>query len=465
MTDLIVTPYAPYRDGIAAYAVQEAKQLRVEGRDVEVLSPLPSAAPHHMPLGRVRDIAPFIKFASSYSRVVLQFYPQLFFGGTRTTAERSAIWFALSKLADRTDLEFRIHEIMYNDLERHGGERRAAAVALSKASRITVHSTPEADELANAVGRHDLQIELIDHGRYFTPNANDTVADARHELGLAAGKHIFLAIGFIQEHKGFDRAVDAFAKGAPDNAELHIVGSVRVDHPHLLEYQSNLAQLCGRTPQVTFHNRFVSDLAFDQWIIAADTIVLPYREIWSSGVLERANLFGRTVIASHVGGLESQIAEGSHLFHDEEDLARIIKLRAAEGTASAEGQTPMNSEISGLGIEDEQQIVVSGRDAGWDLDNQSVTRAQVERQIRLRAQAANRSSTRSPVEQLLSRDAFVRPAPVGGRKGVPVLKQLVRKAIGWELDPLVARINQLEQDLTMALTELENDSASDERPM
>ena len=41
---LMVTPYAPYRDGIAAYAVQQVKALRHEGNDVEVLSPAPSAA-------------------------------------------------------------------------------------------------------------------------------------------------------------------------------------------------------------------------------------------------------------------------------------------------------------------------------------------------------------------------------------------------------------------------------------
>ena len=33
---LMVTPYAPYRDGIAAYAVQQVKALRRDGNEVEV---------------------------------------------------------------------------------------------------------------------------------------------------------------------------------------------------------------------------------------------------------------------------------------------------------------------------------------------------------------------------------------------------------------------------------------------
>jgi hypothetical protein len=46
----MVGPYAPARDGIASYTVQEVRRLVEDGHDVEVLSPAPSAAHQHLDL-------------------------------------------------------------------------------------------------------------------------------------------------------------------------------------------------------------------------------------------------------------------------------------------------------------------------------------------------------------------------------------------------------------------------------
>ena len=43
MKILMVTPYAPMRDGIAAYALQAVAALRRAGEQVDVLSPGPTA--------------------------------------------------------------------------------------------------------------------------------------------------------------------------------------------------------------------------------------------------------------------------------------------------------------------------------------------------------------------------------------------------------------------------------------
>ena len=49
---LMVSPYPPIRDGIASYTVQEVAALLDAGHEVEVLSPWPSAAHHHLALPR-----------------------------------------------------------------------------------------------------------------------------------------------------------------------------------------------------------------------------------------------------------------------------------------------------------------------------------------------------------------------------------------------------------------------------
>ena len=75
----MVSPYPPARDGIAAYAVQAVARLRAEGHDVEVLSPGPSAAHHHLDLTGARGALALARRARRYDRVIVQFHPDVFF--------------------------------------------------------------------------------------------------------------------------------------------------------------------------------------------------------------------------------------------------------------------------------------------------------------------------------------------------------------------------------------------------
>ena len=58
---------------------------------------------------------------------------------------------------------------------------------------------------------------------------------------------VFLSIGFIQPHKGFDRAVRAFSGLADHGCELHVVGSIRVDDPGFASYLGELEGLVETT--------------------------------------------------------------------------------------------------------------------------------------------------------------------------------------------------------------------------
>ena len=75
----MVSPYPPLRDGIAAYAAQAVQALRREGHDVEVLSPGPSAAHHHLDLIGPRGALALAKRVQDYDRVIVQFHPDFFF--------------------------------------------------------------------------------------------------------------------------------------------------------------------------------------------------------------------------------------------------------------------------------------------------------------------------------------------------------------------------------------------------
>lgn len=106
----MVTPYPPVRDGIANYAVQEVKRLRADGHDVEVLSPEPSAAHHHLELTSRRGPLALAKRTGAYDRVIVQFHPDMFFPVLATYRRRLETTLGLLA-AFRTahDVEVRVH--------------------------------------------------------------------------------------------------------------------------------------------------------------------------------------------------------------------------------------------------------------------------------------------------------------------------------------------------------------------
>lgn len=424
---LVVSPYAPYRDGIAAYAVQEVRWLRAAGDDVEVLSPLPSAAHHHLPLGRVRGNLALLSVARGYDRVIVQYHPALFFGRSSNGPAALLTWALLVVLVRLVPVELRIHETNFGVGRRP--HRLLSRRFLAGAADRTVHTTAEQKRLADESGLAPTQFRLIDHGRSFAAHTSVDKPTARTELGITADAFVFLSIGFLQEHKGFDRALEAFARAGVD-AEYHVVGSARVDAPDIVAHVHHLRALCARIPGAHLHDRYVSDAEFDAWIRAADMVVLPYREIWSSGVIERCALAGTPTIVRRVGGLEDQAGPTTRLVDDDDEL--VVALRDAAGTSEVDVDTPTN-------------------------------RAEAQALIRERAAArGGRETARASeaVEALRLLPPIVLPLPTSPRPWVARIKRLIHRLTAWQLTPLVDQLAELQKQTVAAVESLDARTAA-----
>ncbi|MCU1344728.1 MAG: hypothetical protein JWL70_994 [Acidimicrobiia bacterium] len=342
---LMVTPYAPYRDGVAAYALQEVRALRAAGHQVEVLSPGPSAAHHHLDLSSPRGPYALAKRVVNYDELILQFHPDFFYRiGSDTEARVRTTLGLLATFSRAKRVDVRLHEFRQDPPSRRTIEGLLLRRMWRAPDRITVHTATERDLFCAAYGIPASDVEIVDHGSSFAPHTGLNRAEARARLGLDADAKLLLSIGFLQPHKGFDRAVDAFAEAglATHGAQLHVVGSVRVSEPHYLAYRDELATLVHQTPGASLHEGFVSDEQFDLWLVAADVVVLPYRHIWSSGVLERARLFARPVIASRVGGLQDQAGPDTTLVDDDRQLVAALRRLASGAPATVPVSEPWN---------------------------------------------------------------------------------------------------------------------------
>lgn len=444
---LVVTPYAPWRDGIGAYALQQVRRLRRDGHHVEVLSPKPSAAHHHGDLRGQGGARLLTRLGRTFDRVILHFHPDVVYRLPPTGTSRldTALAYGAAFRA-LPHVELRLHEIDHS----WAHEPRTAWATkwmLAGADRITVHSTEQRAKLVADFGVPADRVALVDHGIDFAPRTTATRAQARSTLGLPPDDHVFLCIGFIQPHKGFDRAARAFAGLGATGARLDIVGSVRVTDQQARDHLVELRAIEAREPGVHVHVGFVSDEMFDRWIVASDTVVLPYRHIWSSSVAERAALFGRPVIAADVGGLGHQLEamEGSVLVRDNAELARAMA-DAVGGTGAADAAPPVpwpGGDRAAIQAELEERAtaarggVASGRT--WSGDGR-------------------RPALSGPVRRI---GPLTPPPPVSGRPGVSLVKRLIQRVTYWQLEPISDQVNRLQRATADALDETETRTRTD----
>jgi glycosyltransferase involved in cell wall biosynthesis len=439
---LVVTPYPPLRDGIASYAVQLVARLRREGNDVTVLSPGPSAAHLHLDLRGPRGAAALAKRVRAYDRLIVQFHPDFFFHHPTTDADRAATALALAtafRLAKESEIV--VHEVDY----RLGRQKTPGAFAVRTmwraADRILLHTESERRDFIAAFGVSESAVQLLEHGESFVPKTRHDKVSARRTLDIPDDATVFLSIGFIQPHKGFDRAIRAFRGLGERGARLYVVGSLRLDEGEYAAHLEELRDLTAQTPGVDLVDGYVSDELFDRWIVAADYVVLPYRHIWSSGVAERAAIYGRPVIVTRVGGLAEQVAyrENVTLVGSDGELQRAM-LRAVGGPDAAD--EPADWPSGGGDLRDQVQAEVRARAAR--RRGVPLTAAGRNGQV---AKARHKSLSTS----VRSLPPLSPPPPVSGRPGATLLKRAVQRGVGWMIDPVYWQVNALRDATVRAL--------------
>ncbi|HLM06931.1 MAG TPA: glycosyltransferase family 4 protein [Blastococcus sp.] len=443
MRILMVSPYPPKRDGIATYAAQAVAALQAEGHEVEVLSPEPSAAHYHLDFhAGARFGLALARRVAGYDKVVLQWHPAFFYRSS-DPRHRIAVDAALTVAFRRArQVEIWVHEFEYEDATGNGPRAQACRALFRSADGLFFHSETERTRFLETVPVDRGKTHLAEHGASFVRRSDAGREEARASLGIPASSTVFLCIGFIQEHKGFDRAVRAFAGLAAHDCRLDVVGSTRLDEPDFVAYLNQLDRLCAETPGAHLHEGFVSDELFDRWIIASDVVVLPYRHIWSSGVLERAALYERPVIATRVGGLAEQAGNRSVTLVDD-DAGLAVAMRRAAGVEHVEEPFELGNGDLFASVQAAVRERAS-RARGSDLPPPpSPGRARKETVPGAVASAVRRLPP------------YAMPPATSLRPGVSQVKGLIRRLIGWEVAPVVHHLHLLQQAVAASLDVLE----------
>ncbi len=422
MKILMVSPYPPLRDGVGKYAAQEVAALRGQGHEVDILAPIACAADYVENFKTwAGGLAKLRGYARRYDRVILQYQPAHYHWKAYGPARVASNFFMMVAFRSIRNLSIVCHEVEYPAPKwpRWRPEVFFDRMAWAGARSVEFHTQYEIDQMQDRLGVTPRHSELRDHGRYFKAAVVEDRDVARRRLGIPTDVPILLCIGFIQSHKGFDRAIRAFRR-VPGRAKLMIVGSIRAEtHEHRGHF-NELIDLALNDDRVELHERMVSDEEFDRWIIASDVVVLPYREIWSSGVFERARVLDRPVIAMRAGGLSEQARPVDVVVSDDEELADAISRVVGGGSPTAPVAMTVPEAMSFVDEEADRRREGGGAEG-------------VDRVLHL-------------LDAVVGVHPVILPSQrrVIGR-GLDVVKRVARRGLGWLLTPLLGQINEFER--------------------
>lgn len=170
---------------------------------------------------------------------------------------------------------------------------------------------------------------MIPHGHFLDYAEPINIKDAREHLNIPMHKTVILFFGQIKKVKGVGILLDAFAKikdKYPD-VLLIIAGSVWKDE--FSQYQE-IIDKNNMNNIVRTDIRYIPDEEIKYYYSSTDCCVLPYLDVYQSGVIQLAYAYKKPVVATNIGAFREVVLDKETGFlcqpNDSQSLADTIEI-------------------------------------------------------------------------------------------------------------------------------------------
>ncbi len=199
------------------------------------------------------------------------------------------------------------------------------------ADHLFVHTEKMKRELGEEFAVPGSRATVIPFGiNNAVPNTPLTAANAKKRLGLSGDARTILFFGRVTPYKGLEYLIAAFRQVLARGRDYRLIIAGRPDKcdSYWREMQEDIWKDVQRG-RVLLKPDFIPDNEVEVYFKAADALVLPYRQIYQSGILFLGQSFGLPALVADVGSLKDEILEGKTglVFRPENtsDLARAIE--------------------------------------------------------------------------------------------------------------------------------------------
>lgn len=311
----ILTPFYPYRGGIAQFSDRFYQEL-IKENEVKVFSYC-TLYPSFLFPGTTQFVPKPIPDPKYPSERLLSSINPLTFGTTAKEINKYspdvlfiAYWMpyvalALSGVCSKLDERIKIIGLVHNAIphEKSILNKPLAMRFFKKCNAFICMSTSVEEDLKRL--NLSMPILTLEHPIYDHYGERSDRQIAQKKLGLARNRKTLLFFGLIRAYKGLDLLISAMNK-LDSSYQLIIAGEAYSD---FRSYQE-LIDLSKNKENIKVWNQYISDQEVSLFFSAADVLILPYRSATQSGVVAVAYQLETPIIATDVGALGTAVKKG-----------------------------------------------------------------------------------------------------------------------------------------------------------
>ena len=332
----------PYALGLASALAAQRVQVEFIGSN-ELDCPQVRAIPGLVFLNLRGDQREEVPFAGKLVRVLVYYGRLVRYVATAKPMILHILWNSRFEVFDRTVLMVyyrllgkRVVLTAHNvngaarDDKDGWANRLSLRIQYRLCDHVFVHTDAMKRELVAAFGAKEQRVTVIPFGINDTmPHSELKPAAARQRLGMAVNGRAVLFFGQIAPYKGLEYLIAAVAVLAKTGEDVRLIVAGRVkrgSEGYWGSIRRSITDL-GIEDFVVQKIRFIPDDEVETYFKAADAVVIPYVDIFQSGVPFLAFSFGLPVIATDVGSLREDVTSETGLLckpKDPADLARVI---------------------------------------------------------------------------------------------------------------------------------------------
>ena len=333
----------PYAYGLAMALLSKSIRLDVIGSD-EVDSPEMHTNPN-LKFLNLRGSQRATTVAGKASRIVAYYARLMRYAAVATPKIFHILWNNKFQFFDRTllmlyykglgkKIALTAHNVNQGRRDSNDSlvNRLSLRIQYRLADHIFVHTPKMKNELLEEFGVCERAVTVIRHPiNNAFPDTDLTSSEAKRRLGIKHGERTILFFGRIKPYKGIEDLLTAFQRLVASRADYRLIvaGEVQKGNEKYLDEIQRAVTHGFAAGQVILKIQFIPDQDMELYLKAADVLVLPYKDIFQSGVLFLGYSFGLPVIATDVGSFREEIIEGRTGFicrpANPPDLAKTVE--------------------------------------------------------------------------------------------------------------------------------------------
>lgn len=234
------------------------------------------------------------------------------------------------------DIVWTVHNLLDHERRHPGLELFVRRLYARLSDGIIVHCSAAENAV---VDRYRLPSDektfVIPHGHYDASYENTVGGDrAREELGLHPDATTFLYLGQIRPYKQVPRLVDAFSEMPQEDVRLIVAGKPTD------EAEARRVRARSRADErITTEFGYIPDRSLQLYFNAADVVVLPFRNVLTSGSTILGMTFEKPIVGPRVGCLPELLEGQRELLYEPETGSLVDAMeRATEADLDAIGE-------------------------------------------------------------------------------------------------------------------------------